>query len=80
MVARIEGSWNEVLWPLIIIQTDELMTMPQLITIFTVGGGSGSKLGVDMAASLVLVVPVVLAYLYLQRYFIDSLASTGVKG
>jgi multiple sugar transport system permease protein len=74
------GSWNEVLWPLIIIHDRALMTMPQLITIFTVGGGSGAKLGVDMAASLVLVVPVVAAYIYLQRYFIDSLASSGTKG
>jgi ABC-type glycerol-3-phosphate transport system permease component len=74
------GSWNEVLWPLILIHDRNLMTMPQLVTIFSVGGGSGAQLGVDMAANLVLVVPVVIAYLYLQRYFIGSLAASGTKG
>ena len=32
------GSWNEVLWPLIVIRNENLMTMPQLVTLFAVGG------------------------------------------
>jgi multiple sugar transport system permease protein len=55
------------------------MTMPQLLTVFSLGGGAGT-LGVQLAAAMVLVVPVVLAYAFLQRYFIESMAGAGVKG
>jgi len=73
------GAWNEVLWPLLVVRDQALMTMPQLLTVFSLGGGAGT-LGVQLAAAMVLVVPVVLAYVFLQRYFIESMAGAGVKG
>ena len=73
------GSWNEVLWPLLVVREQQVMTLPQLLTVFALGGGAGS-LGVSLASSMVLVVPVVVAYLFLQRYFIESMAGSGVKG
>ena len=73
------GSWNEVLWPLLVVREQRLMTLPQLLTVFALGGGAGS-LGVSLASTMVLVVPVVAAYLFLQRYFIESMAGAGVKG
>jgi multiple sugar transport system permease protein len=73
------GAWNEVLWPLLVVRDQSLMTMPQLLTVFSLGGGAGT-LGVQLAAAMVLVVPVVLAYVFLQRYFIESMAGAGVKG
>ena len=41
------ATWNEVLWPLIVIRDENLMTMPQLVTLFAVGGRSEAQLGVD---------------------------------
>lgn len=73
------GSWNEVLWPLLVVRDQHIMTLPQLLTVFALGGGAGT-LGVSLAAAMVLVVPVVVAYLFLQRSFIESMAGTGVKG
>jgi multiple sugar transport system permease protein len=73
------GSWNEVLWPLLVVREQQLMTLPQLLTVFALGGGAGS-LGVSLASAMVLVVPVVLAYVFLQRYFIESMAGSGTKG
>jgi len=73
------GSWNEVLWPLLVVREQTLMTLPQLLTVFALGGGAGS-LGVSLASAMVLVVPVVGAYAFLQRYFIESMAGSGVKG
>lgn len=72
------GAWNEVLWPLLVVRDQSLMTMPQLLTVFTLGGGAGT-LGVQLAAAMVLVVPVMVAYVFLQRHFIESMAG-GVKG
>lgn len=73
------GSWNEVLWPLLVVREQPMMTLPQLLTIFALGGGAGT-LGVSLASAMVLVVPVVAAYVFLQRYFIESMAGTGIKG
>ena len=73
------GSWNEVLWPLLVVRDQGTMTLPQLLTVFALGGGAGT-LAVSLAAAMVLVVPVVIAYMFLQRYFIESMAGAGVKG
>lgn len=73
------GSWNEVLWPLLVVREQRLMTLPQLLTVFALGGGAGS-MGVSLASAMVLVVPVVVAYLFLQRNFIESMAGAGTKG
>jgi multiple sugar transport system permease protein len=73
------GSWNEVLWPLLVVREQQVMTLPQLLTVFALGGGAGS-VGVSLASAMVLVVPVVIAYVFLQRYFIESMAGAGVKG
>jgi multiple sugar transport system permease protein len=73
------GSWNEVLWPLIVIRDSQLMTMPQQVTLFAVGGAAESQLGVKLAAATMLAMPIVVAYLFFQKYFIQSMASTGLK-
>lgn len=73
------ASWNEVLWPLIVIRDESLMTMPQLVTLFAVGGRAESQLGVKLASAVLLALPIILAYIFFQKYFIQSMASTGVK-
>jgi ABC-type glycerol-3-phosphate transport system permease component len=58
---------------------EKLMTMPQLITLFAVGGRAESQLGVKLASAALLAMPIVIAYLFFQKYFIQSMASTGLK-
>lgn len=73
-------SWNEVLWPLIVVRDRSLMTLPQLVTLFTIGGEAESLLGLQLAAATLLALPIILAYAFFQRYFIESMASAGIKG
>lgn len=73
------ANWNEVLWPLIVIREQDLMTMPQMVALFAVGGGADASVGAQLASALLLALPVVIAYLIFQRHFIESLASTGLK-
>ncbi|MFN2458926.1 MAG: carbohydrate ABC transporter permease [Chitinophagaceae bacterium] len=73
------GSWNEVLWPLIVIRNEKLMTMPQLVTLFAVGGRADAQLGVKIAAAVLLALPVMIVFLFFQKHFIQSMASTGMK-
>ncbi len=73
-------SWNDVLWPLIVIRNEKLMTMPQLVTIFAVGGQAEAQLGAMLAAATLLAIPIILVYAFFQRYFIESMATSGLKG
>ncbi|MDQ7826961.1 MAG: carbohydrate ABC transporter permease [Candidatus Eremiobacteraeota bacterium] len=73
------GSWNDVLWPIVVIRKWEMMTLPQLITLFQIGGLAGGQVAVQLASTTVMVVPVLLAYLFFQRYFIEGIATSGLK-
>ena len=73
------ATWNEVLWPLIVVRDKAVMTMPQLVTLFAVGGRADGQLGVKLAAAVVLALPIVVAYLFAQKHFIRSMASSGLK-
>jgi ABC-type glycerol-3-phosphate transport system permease component len=73
------NSWNEVLWALIVIRDEALMTMPQMVTLFSVGGRAESQLGVKLASAALLALPIMIAYAFFQKYFIQSMASSGLK-
>lgn len=72
-------TWNEVLWPLIVVRDEMVMTMPQLVTLFSVGGRADAQLGVKLASAVVLALPIMVAYSFFQKYFIQSMASSGIK-
>jgi ABC-type glycerol-3-phosphate transport system permease component len=55
------------------------MTMPQLVTLFAVGGRAEAQLGVKLASATLLAFPIIIAYFFFQKYFIQSMASTGMK-
>ena len=73
-------TWNEVLWPLIIIRDQQLMTMPQMVTLFSIGGSAEAQQGVILASAMLLAIPIVTLYLFFQRYIIESMVSSGIKG
>jgi multiple sugar transport system permease protein len=72
-------TWNEVLWPLIVVRDEMVMTMPQLVTLFSVGGRADAQLGVKLASAVLLALPIMIAYSFFQKYFIQSMASSGIK-
>lgn len=73
------NAWNDVLWPLIVIRDESTMTMPQLVTLFAVGGRAEAQLGIKLASAVMLALPVMLAFVLFQRHFIRSMASSGLK-
>lgn len=74
------NTWNKVLWPLIVIKKEALMTMPQMVTLFAVGGQAEAQIGTQLAAAMMLAAPIIVIYLIFQRQFIASMAHTGIKG
>jgi multiple sugar transport system permease protein len=73
------ASWNDVLWPIIVIRAQDFMTMPQVVALFKTGGAADSQLGVELAAAALLAIPIIIIYAFFQKYFIESMASTGLK-
>lgn len=76
-------GWNDLLWPLLILRTQEKFTM-QIGVAFASStasaGGTGQPLpAVNMATSIISVLPVICVYLFLQRYIVSSIALSGIK-
>ncbi|MDP8206128.1 MAG: carbohydrate ABC transporter permease [Candidatus Electryonea clarkiae] len=79
-IVHFMGIWNEALWPLIVVRKEEIMTMPQMVTLFAVSGQAEAQIGLQLAAAAVMILPIIIVYLFLQRYFIESMATSGLKG
>ncbi|MCC3373721.1 carbohydrate ABC transporter permease [Cohnella sp. REN36] len=74
------GIWNDFLGPLIYLHTPERQTIQVLIASMQSNYISTSNYPSMMAASIVALVPVILVFFFAQRYFIESMAITGIKG
>jgi len=72
-------SWNDFLWPLVVLNNLELHTVPLYLASFSLENGS-SLGGLTMALATVSILPIIIVYLFLQRYIIQSIALSGVKG
>jgi multiple sugar transport system permease protein len=70
--------WNDLLWPLIAITSDENSTLPLGLTTFQ--GQHTQDFSAVMAGNVITVTPVLIAFLLAQRTFIQSLTSSAVKG
>ncbi|MGE5614041.1 MAG: carbohydrate ABC transporter permease [Bacillota bacterium] len=72
------GNWNNFLGPLIFLNTETKFTIPLLISSFR--DIYSVKWGLLMAASTVSIIPISVLYLFFQRFFIEGIALTGIKG
>jgi multiple sugar transport system permease protein len=73
------GSWNDFLWPVIIINSANLRTLPVGIALFKDPYGN-INYGPLMAATLISTGPMLVAYIISQKYMIRGIALTGLKG
>jgi multiple sugar transport system permease protein len=76
------NTWNEFLWPLLVTSSDATMTLPIGVTKFNprTGGLTRMTYGVAMAAVTFQSLPTLILFLFLQRYFVQSVTRTGLKG
>jgi multiple sugar transport system permease protein len=72
-------AWNALLWPLVVLTSEENYTLPVALAIFA-RGQFQADYGLLMAGAVVLVLPVIVVFLFLQRHFTQSVAMTGLKG
>ena len=72
--------WNNFLWPLVVARSEEMWTIPVGLNSLRVYASSPDVINLQMAGAALAILPVVLIFLLLQRYFIQGIALTGMKG
>lgn len=71
------NNWNSLLWPLIVTSTPEKRTL--MVGLQNLNDEAGTEFHILMAASCFAIAPVVLIFFFLQRFFIQGIARTGLK-
>lgn len=77
-ILNIISSWNSFLWPLLVTNSDEMRVLSNGLIRFQTEAGSSYEL--IMAASCILVMPIIIIYLFLRKYVIEGVAQSGIKG
>lgn len=72
------GNWNDFLWPIFVLFSPERMTLPAGLS--SLQGAYSQDYPVIMAGATVAAVPVLILYVFLQRYVIEGVATSGIKG
>jgi multiple sugar transport system permease protein len=72
------GSWNDFMWPLIVLTDKDMYTLPVAIALLSSEHVQDNEL--MMAGSVLTIVPVLLIFLALQRYYLQGLTMGSVKG
>lgn len=73
------GSWNSLLWPLLVVQTDEWRPIAFGLAKF-VQNDASDEFNLHMTASVIMILPILLLYFIAQKQFTEGIASTGLKG
>ncbi|MCH4889650.1 carbohydrate ABC transporter permease [Acidaminobacter sp. JC074] len=72
-------NWNAFLWPLVVLSDQKLHTVPIFLSRFVAEDG-GRFMGLTMALASASILPILIVFLALQRYIIESIALSGLKG
>lgn len=72
------GNWNGFIWPLVVAQSQRNYTLPVGLAIASQAENT-TNYGVLLAGSVVVLLPVLILFVFLQRYFIQGIAAAGIK-
>lgn len=74
------GYWNNYLYPLFVARRDEVMTLPIALATLQAGPRALTEWNMVMAGAVITVLPILVAYLLAQRWFVSGAISSGIKG
>jgi multiple sugar transport system permease protein len=72
------STWNDFMWPLIVLNDDSMFTLP--VALANLAGERVLDTELMMAGSVLTVLPVLLIFLFLQRYYVEGITAGSVKG
>jgi len=77
-IFSVVAHWNDYFWPLIVLNSEHLRTPPLAVAHFR-NAEAGTNYGALMAAAMVIIAPLLAAFLLAQRRFVEGIALTGIK-
>jgi multiple sugar transport system permease protein len=72
------ASWNNFLWPLVVAQNQDRYTLPVALSLYSTGE-QATDYGLLLAGSVLVITPIVVAFVALQRWFVQGIATAGLK-
>jgi multiple sugar transport system permease protein len=72
------ASWNNFLWPLVVAQNQDRYTLPVALSLYSTGE-QATDYGLLLAGSVLVITPIVAAFVALQRWFVQGIATVGLK-
>jgi len=72
------GSWNSFIWPLIVLKSGEKLTLP--IGLASLVTPYGNNYDILITGSVIAILPILIVFIFFQRYFVSGLTVGGVKG
>ena len=77
IILSINGSWNDLLWPMLVASKTDMRTLANGLALFV--GEYTIQYGAAFAGTLISLLPMLLLYLFGQKYFVEGMASSGLK-
>ncbi|MFC7679698.1 carbohydrate ABC transporter permease [Paenibacillus sp. GCM10028914] len=77
-IFTILASWNDLLWPLIMTSSEDMRVLSIGISSFQ--GQHSTDYPLLMAGAVMAIMPIIILFIFLQRYFIEGIAMNGIKG
>ncbi|WP_320536223.1 carbohydrate ABC transporter permease [Pseudarthrobacter sp. IC2-21] len=79
-LVTVVSEWNEYIWPLIVTDKPESMTLPVGLTLLQNSEGNGAGWGIMMAGAVLVIIPILIIFAMLQRYIVAGLTQGSVTG
>ena len=80
-ILQFQGTWNGFFWPFVILQRAATTTRCRsALSFFRLAGGFATNWPPLMAMVVMATIPILVLYLFFQRYFVEGIAASGVKG
>jgi ABC-type glycerol-3-phosphate transport system permease component len=76
-ILRFNGAWNDLIWPLLVLNRDELRPISVGLVLLATGGNR--EIGIQMAGSVIASIPLIIVFLVGMRAFIDGLSTGAIK-
>ncbi|WP_419703595.1 carbohydrate ABC transporter permease [Promicromonospora sp. NFX87] len=73
------ASWNNFIWPLVVAQSTSTYTLPVGLAATSQAAQNVTDYGLVLAGAVVVMLPVLVLFLFLQRHFVQGVAATGLK-
>lgn len=78
IILSVNGNWNDLLWPLIITSNSKMRTLSNGLALFV--GVRTIEYGAAFAGAAISLVPMLVLYIFGQKYFVEGQATSGLKG